>query len=997
MHPKCIIHNKLSGNLPTLTDDLLVFSVPTNRLSGTIPALHANLSLFDVAHNQIEGDLRSPPVSMVMLNVADNKLTSMTLTTTTDSKLQYLSVAANDIKGGLPTTVPPKLRYANFSGNQMSGSIPEAWLQNSWDMLDLSSNSFSAGLPRNISGNITVLVLANNTISGELPAMLSMNDSLVVLDVRNNCIGGEVPSQWARTGNFSVLKYMGLARNKFTGGVPLDWIRSNDKFGAAKLIFGNDMWHKYKERGFLGRGVRWMKSVCTDQARYNELLDISKKSIDPEVILAPVRTSLSPVVSKLVADLYNYLANNQTGFERRGTGFFQDRLDMWIELPAGYFNRLNNQTARELDVRDLCNNDRAILIVVTTWTMVAVSVVVMTLVYKLVKRNKNLAMEHGAKTLFLKAVRGVFAWKRAPENTRIRPVIVVGHMFAALLYWADIVTDIIVIKFVWRSWPGYVFLSVLLVQYVFTAVAIGLQITQQHRLHSGWWPVVSIALIPAIPILDTIACIIVAPMHIPHVSDLADWHQYYLFRQVTETFFEAIPSAVLQSAVFVIGNSPSSKLYLDQWIFIPSIVVSSMLVMKNTGKFLWMCLDERAGLLHFLLSSITARTIYYRAPKNLPSINLAQGTLAWRPRTKRGMHDSGDMDLDNRDVDVPPAEACAMHERGGDIKSPLLSIGSSTVPCDQVSGAGTCVAVSDVLGTAGKGFRQAGPRAMDTRGSACREIHGAVGPQLGQADPNASEGQDNQARGVREAGSQAANSQDFSCPDVRNTRVAQAGAGSTQGVVVDRSAALHAQAEETGTEHHGEANKEQPSPRNTKETCTMQQTGASTLPYAHSLELIDTTANIYPYHPFSNVHNTLTAQPTTTQNALQSFAHSIESRPALTHCDSTFAQAIKQAVDQETQRVSPFSRTNSIQAPSTDTHSWPLAPFTTTETDVSAPHSIHTQQTHSSFALPLAKPSEYRASTDEEVIVVGPAGPKAGAAGVGGIVDQEVRRGLASL
>lgn len=94
-----------------------------------------------------------------------------------------------------------------------------------------------------------------------------------------------------------------------------------------------------------------------------------------------------------------------------------------------------------------------------------------------------------------------------------------------------------------------------------------------------------------------------------------------------EMLMRSIPQIILQSAVYILGSSRATGIYIDETIFIPSIVLTLTSVLFQIAHTLWQSLSAAEPLWVFVLERFTAMTrLYIIAP-----------SAAQRPKYVRGL------------------------------------------------------------------------------------------------------------------------------------------------------------------------------------------------------------------------------------------------------------------------------------------------------------------------------------------------------------------------
>ncbi|KAI8531158.1 hypothetical protein RHMOL_Rhmol11G0115800 [Rhododendron molle] len=229
--------NKLSGNIPSSIyniSTLIVFSVHFNQLEGSIPpdigSKLPNLWCLSFARNSFTGMIPNSLsnasglekiffnlnnftglmpkdlgelLNLRSMNFGDNQLEddiSFISSLTNCTKLKFLIVARNLLKGSLPNSVANLSIHLSFlvlSENQLHGSIP-------------------SGVGNLL--NLTFLYLSNNYFSGHVPDTIGRFHKLNLLDLRMNKFT-KLPSS---LGNLSALNRLYLGQNNIRGSIPLN-------------------------------------------------------------------------------------------------------------------------------------------------------------------------------------------------------------------------------------------------------------------------------------------------------------------------------------------------------------------------------------------------------------------------------------------------------------------------------------------------------------------------------------------------------------------------------------------------------------------------------------------------------------------------------------------------------------------------------------------------------------------------------------------------------
>ncbi|XP_050378273.1 probable inactive receptor kinase At5g10020 [Argentina anserina] len=229
--------NAFTGSITGINSTTLkVLNLSSNGMSGTLQNLDMRSSVVvDLSQNKISGDismLQNMGAALEVLDFSSNNFSgSFTNLTLRFEKLTTLRLSGNLLVGSLPSILKacPRLSTVDLSQNEFSGSIPGSFFSSlTLTKLNLSQNHLDGPIPVQ-GGRVSEFLalppdlpvesvdLSNNSLSGSLPRDIGNMVELKLLNVAKNQFSGELPSELSKLGK---LEYLDLSGNKFKGAIP---------------------------------------------------------------------------------------------------------------------------------------------------------------------------------------------------------------------------------------------------------------------------------------------------------------------------------------------------------------------------------------------------------------------------------------------------------------------------------------------------------------------------------------------------------------------------------------------------------------------------------------------------------------------------------------------------------------------------------------------------------------------------------------------------------
>jgi hypothetical protein len=198
---------------------------------------------------------------------------------------------------------------------------------------------------------------------------------------------------------------------------------------------------------------------------------------------------------------------------------------------------------------------------------------------------------------------------------------------------ADIVTDFLVLSEVWGAWSMWVVLASVCAPFVWGSFVVakawsstgvpvrgwkGLRAkwlwplpawSDEHKRNSdGWSPraaVLAILLLPlgllGVLVQDLLSVAERFGLHLATGDRIVVFERYHESRVVVELLMESLPQVVFQTGLYIVGSSRATRIYIDQRIFVQSIVVSLCSLSVHYCTMLWEAVYEGRSLVGMFL------------------------------------------------------------------------------------------------------------------------------------------------------------------------------------------------------------------------------------------------------------------------------------------------------------------------------------------------------------------------------------------------------------
>lgn len=659
----CLIEGVLPESWGRALQGLVNLVVRACPITGSIPETwmtsgHAFpiLQNLDLSANLLTGTLPSPlPATLQGLNLSVNSLSgSIPPSLGYKSQLIFLELTINLFCGGLPeewggSDYFQHLKVLQVASCQLSGTLPDTWGSNSafpalqemafsWNpvhgsiptnwgdietfpqmtLLSLTSSNVTGEVPAFHNSELKVLWLSDCQLTSTLDAFWTSTSPLQTVTLDGNRISGYLPdSQTA----LSQLAFLNMSDNSFQGTVPLSWVQAGSLLSHVAYLNVGKTWQRSNSDD------NWRQQLCLQKGLYD--LDVTGQQLAqlPELRQRMLDVEVWPV------------RNDVPALEAQMPMVVPFILGLQLQLGEG-----DNQLA---SVKDICANHDATWVLLTVWLSFGGCCVLLISMYALLSRRTTAGTLMGVgQRLF-----GKHLWLALQTFLKA-----VSGLLSLAFYYYDLITSLIVLRQVWGTWPGHILMAIFFFHFAITADIVTFHVC--HKLAVLWCPVVtrhvwflvvlagvsfvsSPLMIPGVLVLDTLALaaeILVclkelfgfkfASLEKPSACKgdrqvardkqlkLIDLENYDSMHNLVAAVCQSLPTVILNSVIFQLGNEPDHGLFLSTGLFVTAIIASCLAMLKVLTVILWQALSLGVSPLPHAAKLFVGKTLQGHAERS---------------------------------------------------------------------------------------------------------------------------------------------------------------------------------------------------------------------------------------------------------------------------------------------------------------------------------------------------------------------------------------------
>ena len=530
-----------------------------------------------------------------------------------------------------------QLGLMDLSANRITGTIPESWgaptAFPSLLFLYLNHTQLTGTLPPFNNSKLALLIGSNSGFEGSLDAFWSSAAPLLASLLAGNKISGDLPANTTALGS---LAFLDVSANPMQGSVPDSWLQQG---GILSHIIGLNAGNAWLAAQ---RDVNWREDLC----------------LQPQLYKANVQSQPLSRVNDILGGIFS-------------TPGFQGAVGDRYAATTATFNDFYTQLST---IKAICSNKNAPRILLIMWLTFAAASSLLFVVYEGFRVRRRRTQQAAAAKL------AATADPQQVPNPFVKSVSKGAHVInegfwglaELVMYYYDLVSAIILLTQIWGAWPGWILFAIFLFHFGLTGAIV---LYHGFKVYTNTWQtktqcgrqvacmlsasaLLSPLMIPVVLLLDSIALYRelrhFCDVHvIPHCckyrsqaqrfhqgpsSNANDWSlltlikldwldlEYYeAMHTLVAAFYQTVPTVVLNSIIFRLGNKPSHGEFFSNGLFISCMVASYLSMFKTLITVVWHAYFK--GPHAFLYTGQVMAGRYLIRQRNPAQNSISSGTL----------------------------------------------------------------------------------------------------------------------------------------------------------------------------------------------------------------------------------------------------------------------------------------------------------------------------------------------------------------------------------
>ena len=611
--------NCLSGSLlGKWPSQLQVLDLDTNCINGSVPdelSTLMQLLQLDLTVNQLSGQLPDAWAApnafpeLLTLYINSNNITgslpSRWGSQLAFQKLAWLYLYQNPLDGTLPDSWAsegafPQLQLLSAHSTMIGGTLPASWVSQvafpSMQLLTFSSARLEGSLPAIHNMQLQDIELLDNFFNSSLDTFWNSSAPLTTVYLADNSLTSTVPEM---SGGLSQLIFLDLSGNQLQGTVPLSWMQKGNMLSHISFLNMGEVWDRSMA------STSWRQQLCLQKDLYD--VDVTGQQV---ALLPSLQQSLF-TVSSSTSDTYSGLYNI-SGALAGYRAWSRSNLNA-VQLGFGLATSNDNQLT---SVQHICSNNDAHQTLLIVWLVFGGSCLFVVTGYVcacvFAKKDRSHRLTFVACPL----------WVWTAASTLYDAFKGFGGL---AFYCYDLVTSIIVLTQVWGLWPGDILAAIFFFHFAITGIVVSFhalcRLAARRFGHGNLskGTIVAIfaasltlspSMISVVILLDTVAFIAqlvkvlgyvvrlpkltwlgsgyVAAVHVNRCIQTRDmfglgWvdlENYENMHNLVAAVFQSLPTVILNSVLFSLGNKPSHGIFLSNKLFVAAIVASCLAMLR---------------------------------------------------------------------------------------------------------------------------------------------------------------------------------------------------------------------------------------------------------------------------------------------------------------------------------------------------------------------------------------------------------------------------------